>query len=122
MEPDKEMVVFIDQNGRTIYGNKSGENESCIFVDDPAQIYVQPTPQGQLNVQSVPLFFREFVKNSGPVTWVFSRNNITMNTNLELDDRLVTQYNNILNRNVAPAAQAAPPEGDAKVIKLFDDE
>lgn len=122
MEQDKPLTIFIDQTGRTIYGKMSGEDEDNIYVDDPAQIYVQPTPQGQLNVQSIPLFFREFVKNEGPVTWVFSKNNITTTTNLELDDRLVAQYNNILNRNVAPAAQAAPPEGEAKVIKLFDDE
>ena len=122
MEDNKMLTVFIDQTGRTIYGKASGEDEHNIYVDDPAQIYVQPTPQGQLNVQSIPLFFREFVKNEGPVTWVFSKNNITTTTNLELDDRLVTQYNNILNRNIVPTAQTASPESEAKVIKLFDDE
>lgn len=118
----KSLIVFIDQTGRTIYGKVSKETDETVHIDDPAQIYVQPTPQGQLNVQSIPLFFREFVKNQGPVTWVFSKKNITLNTNLELDERLVQQYNNILNRATAQAGSPAQPQGEAKVIKLFDDE
>lgn len=115
------LKVFIDQTGRTIYGKVSREDDTHIYVDDPAQIYVQPTPQGQLNVQSIPLFFKEFAKNQGPVTWCFRKDNITTNVNLELDDRLVAQYNNILNRSVDQPAAPAQPRGEAKVIKLFDE-
>jgi len=118
---DNSLIVFIDKTGRTIYGKISGEDDLHLHVDDPAQIYVQPTPQGQLNVQSIPLFFKEFVKNEGPVTWLFRKDSITINTNLQLDDRLVAQYNNILNRKVAPATEISPPQGEPKVIKLFDE-
>jgi len=112
------IITFLDANGRIIYGKYVGEDGNYLRVADPAQIYVQPTQQGQLNVQSVPLFFKEFVKNTDPIIWRFNRDNIVINENLQLDDRLITQYNGIL----APRMQApAAGTGEPKVIKLFDE-
>ena len=111
------IITFIDTTGRIIYGKFVGEDETYIKVADPAQIYVQPSQNGQLNVQSIPLFFKEFVKNTDAVVWKFNKSAITVNENLQLDERLINQYNNIL----VPRATAAPATGEPKVIKLFEE-
>ena len=116
---ENTIITFLDSTGRIIYGKLVSQTETTIRVADPAQIYVQPTQNGQLNVQSIPLFFKEFVKNTDPVIWVFNKNTITINENLKLDDRLITQYNNILVPRVANIPAAAT--GESKVIKLFED-
>ena len=113
-----KIVTFLDNTGRIIHGAYVSESNIHLSVSDPAQIYVQPTQNGQLNVQSIPLFFKEFVKNTDPVIWEFNKANITMSPNLELDERLIVQYHNILNK---PALQPAAPPTEAKVIKLFED-
>lgn len=110
-----KIVTFLDNTGRIIHGAYVSETDTHLSVSDPAQIYVQPTQNGQLNVQSIPLFFKEFVKNVDPVVWTFNKANITTSPNLELDDRLIAQYQNILTK---PAVQ---PATEARVIKLFED-
>ena len=120
-----DIVTFLDTTGRIIYGKFAGEDETYLKVADPAQIYVQPTQNGQLNVQSIPLFFKEFVKNAEPTIWKFNKSSITTNENLQLDERLITQYNNILApRPAAPqpgVVQSQAPATEAKVVKLFDE-
>ena len=114
-----QIITFLDSTGRIIYGKFAGETETHLKVADPAQIYVQPTQSGQLNVQSIPLFFREFAKNTDPVVWLFLKSAITLNENLQLDERLIQQYNNLLVKPVLQPQSA--PSGEPKVIKLFED-
>ena len=119
MEQDK-IITFIDHIGRTMLGVLVQETDTQVVVKNPAIIHVQPTPQGQLNVQTIPLFFREFVspKNKAEGTlWAFNKNQIAIGLNIENEARLMQQYNAVFAAApVTPTTTAEP-----KVVKLFDD-
>lgn len=113
------IITFVDHIGRTIIGEQIESDKTSITVKNPAIIHVQPTPQGQLNVQTIPLYFREFVsdknKDSG-TKWKFNLNNIVLGVDIDNDSRLLDQYNRLFSG--VPAAAASD---DQKVIKLFDE-
>jgi hypothetical protein len=113
------LTTFIDSIGRTILAEKleDVDNGAAFLAKNPAIIHVQPTPQGQLNVQTIPLYFREFVsdknKEEGTI-WKYSYANVVLGTNIENDGRLIEQYGKLFSDVPAPTAQ---PD----VIKLFDE-
>jgi hypothetical protein len=113
------IITFIDHIGRTTLGEHVGDidNGAAFLVKNPAIIHVQPTQQGQLNVQTIPLYFREFVgdrnKTEGTV-WKYSYATVVLGTNIENDARLIEQYTKLFSE--APAATAEP-----SVVKLFDE-
>lgn len=113
------IITFIDHIGRTIIGEQVESDKNSITVKNPAIIHVQPTPQGQLNVQTIPLYFREFVsdknKNDG-TKWKFNLDSVVLGVDIDNDSRLLDQYNRLFSG--LPAAQAGD---DQKVIKLFDE-
>ena len=126
----KELSVFVDGIGRTLVGETVNETKTALEIKNPAIVHVQPNQQtGQISVQIIPFFFKEFLKtNSEDTTWEFLKCNITLAKNVDLDDRLITQYVNMYNvvqTPVAPelvTAGGAPlPKTDTPVIKLFDD-
>jgi len=114
----QNLVTFIDHIGRTILATLTEETKTHLVVKNPAIIHVQPTQQGQLNVQTIPLYFREFVgekaKTEG-TTWKFNINSIVLGVDIENDPRLIEQYNRLF----LPPAPA--PDKSAPVIKLFDE-
>jgi len=116
---DKNLVTFIDHIGRTILATLVDQDKTALTVKNPAIIHVQPTPQGQLNVQTIPLYFREFVgpksKEAGTV-WKFNIANIVIGQEIDNDPRLVDQYQKLFSAPVA-----APAGQEEKVIKLFDE-
>jgi len=113
-----KIITFIDHIGRTIIAEEVENNDTALTVKNPAIIHVQPTQQGQLNVQTIPLYFREFVsdrnKNSG-TTWKFNKANVVLGVDVENDARLLEQYNRLF--TAAPVTAG----DDQKVIKLFDE-
>lgn len=127
---EKDIITFIDGIGRTIIGELVSEapngvktEEGSILVKNPAIIHVQPTQQGQLNVQTIPLYFRDFVsdKNKEEGTfWRYKTANIVEGVNVENDRRLIEQYCKLFEPIPAPKP-VSEPAGDQKTIKLFDD-
>ena len=130
MSDQEESVIFVEANGRTIYGAKIEDKctDDVLAVKNPAVIFVQANQQnGQFGVQVVPFLFREFAKD-GTTTdqvWLFNRAQITLADNVELDQKLVEQHSRIFSAIEMPAGtgivtpqQAAQEE---KVVKLFDD-
>jgi len=120
MEP--QIITFVDHIGRTLIGVPQGETEDkqSFFVKNPAIIHVQPTPNGQLNVQTIPLYFREFVGEKNKIegtVWKFHYSSVVLGTNIENDERLVEQYHKLF----APAPQPAASNSQEKVVKLFDE-
>ena len=116
-----DIKTIIDHIGRTVVGSVTKEDTKTITLFNPVIIHVQPDPQsGQLQVQSFPYIFMEFLKNKDQNNWTFTKSAIST-SNVELDDRIITQYQNINNPQPpiqqTPAAAAAEPE----VIKLFDE-
>jgi hypothetical protein len=125
-----KIITFVDSIGRTIIGehvdaSPTGEKSDGVYliVKNPAIIHVQPTQQGQLNVQTIPLYFRDFVsdKNKEEGTfWKYAYATVTMGLNVENDQRLVDQYHKLF---AAPSVIQVPDQAPAagKTIKLFDE-
>jgi hypothetical protein len=113
------IITFVDHIGRTLLAELVEDSAQHLTVKNPAIIHVQPAANGQLNVQTIPLYFREFIsdknKNSG-TTWKFNKATIVLGVDIENDSRLVEQYNRLFT-----AAPVASTTDDQKVIKLFDE-
>ena len=114
----KPIKTIIDHIGRTVVGTVTKEDTKTITLFNPVIIHVQPDPQsGQLQVQSFPYIFMEFLKDKDKNNWTFHKSSICT-SDVELDERITTQYENI--NNPQPPIQEAPAE-EPEVIKLFDD-
>jgi len=116
-----KIITIIDQIGRTVVGVLVKEDTKILTLNNPVIIHVQPDPQsGQLQVQSFPYIFMEFLKDKDKNNWTFTKSTICT-SDVELDDRIITQYNNI--NNPSPPIQSQPGAGEEpEVIKLFDDD
>lgn len=115
-----KLTTFIDHIGRTILAEFIETDKTTLTVKNPAIIHVQPTQAGQLNVQTIPLYFREFIgekhKNDGTV-WKFNLSTIVLGVDINNDERLVDQYHKLFSM----PSGIITPQGSEKVIKLFDE-
>jgi hypothetical protein len=123
----KDLTVFVDGIGRTVVGEVASENKTTLSVKNPAILHVQPNATtGQIQVQLIPFFFKEFAKGGvdDAVTWDFLKTHLVRASNLELDERLITQYTNMYSVVQTPAQSPIITPGAAEaapVVKLFDD-
>jgi hypothetical protein len=120
---ENKIVVFFDAVGRTILGEKVDEKttDKVLSIKNPAVVHIMPNQQtGQLQLQILPLFFKEFLadKDTGTV-WNYSRANITEAVDVTFDFKLEAQYRQIFAAGPAPAPQQ--PQGSPEVIRLFDE-
>lgn len=120
---ENKIVVFFDAVGRTILGEKLEDKttDKVLSIKNPAVVHIMPNQQtGQLQLQILPLFFKEFLadKDNGTV-WNYSRVNITEAVDVTFDFKLEAQYRQIFAAGPAPAPQQ--PQGSPEVIKLFDE-
>jgi hypothetical protein len=135
MSKQQNLVTFIDHIGRTIVGEQVSSTKDSIKVKNPAIIHVAQNNQtGQIQVQTLPLFFREFInpdKHNEGTVWEFAKDKIIPGE-VDLDPRLTSQYEKIFAPIDASAVVAAPrvanntarkesKDGSAEVIKLFDE-
>ena len=118
----KDLVSFIDGQ-KSIIGQLVSENTKTLVVRNPASVHLQPTQDGQIQVQLFPVWFSELLSNDQRDTgteWSFSKSTITVsNKPIELDDRLIQQYNRTF--GLVPESKIVTPNDNDKVIKLFDD-
>lgn len=113
--------VFLDTIGRTIVGQIVEETTTEVSVQDPLLVLVQPRPDtGQLQMQLVPLFFKEFCEDPSPVIWSYKKNNITTPTKIALSSQFVSQYKQAITPQ-APATESQTGTQEPKVVKLFDE-
>ena len=111
------LIVFLDTIGRTIIGKLESETDTFFSVKNPSLIHVQPNPaNNQLQLQIIPLFFKEFLSNREEDTiWHYNKSTITLCNEVEFAGQFVSQYENMWN--------PPPPESkETKVVKLFDEE
>jgi len=119
MADKKPIKTIIDHIGRTVVGSVVKEDTKTITLFNPVIIHVQPDPQsGQLQVQSFPYIFMEFLKDKEKNNWTFYKTAIST-SDVDLDERIITQYENI--NNPQPPVQQQAPQEEPEVIKLFDD-
>ena len=115
----EEIKTIVDHIGRTVVGKVSEEDAKTITLNNPVIIHVQPNPQtGQLQVQSFPYLFMEFIKGDDKTqnNWTFYKSTIAV-SDVELDGKILEQYDNIN----SPPSSIVTPDEDPEVIKLFDD-
>jgi hypothetical protein len=117
---NKQLTVFLDSIGRTIIGKIHNETESTLSVENPALVHIQANPQtNQLQLQILPLFFREFQDNrTAPTVWNYKKATITTSEQIVFANQFVQQYEQIFQSVAQPETPASEPE----VVKLFDDE
>ena len=123
---DKTYITFIDNAGRSIFGEVKDESKTLVDIKNPVMIAVQQQQDGQMAVQLFPLFFAEFVTDSDTTgrDTVFSyiKNNIAVGKEFDVDPRIVAQYEKVVNPTLVPVSNEQAAEGeDGEVIKLFDD-
>ena len=119
----KPIKTIIDHIGRTVVGSVTKEDTKTITLFNPVIIHVQPDPQsGQLQVQSFPYIFMEFLKDKDKNNWTFYKTAIST-SDVDLDDRIISQYENINNPAppIDPVGHTAAGAEEPEVIKLFDD-
>jgi hypothetical protein len=123
MSEENKLVVFFDTVGRTILGERvaSETTEEILTIKNPAVVHILPNQQtGQLQLQILPLFFKEFLADkSEPTVWQYKRELITESKDLVLDFKVQGQYQQIFSNIVLPTSQTAGGKPD--VIKLFDE-
>jgi hypothetical protein len=117
-ETNKELTVFLDNIGRTIIGKIVKQDETILTIENPALVHIQANPQtNQLQLQILPLFFKEFqADKSQPTVWNFKKANTTVAESIPFAAQFTAQYEQLF--AVAPAA----PKGEPKIVKLFEDE
>ena len=118
-------VTIIDNTGRNILGVLSNDTKDTLDILNPVMITVQPQ-NGQFQVQLIPLFLAEFIssdeKKLRNFKYRYSKANIAVGINFNVDTRITSQYDKIIeNSNVAKTS--TPPATGAKteIIKLFED-
>jgi hypothetical protein len=112
-----DIVTISDHIGRTVVGEKKEETKTTLTLSNPVIVHVQPDQQsGQLQVQSFPYIFMEFIKGEEKTNnWTFAKDAIVV-SDVQLNNKIIEQYKGI--NSPAPAESAS---GDPEVVKLFDD-
>lgn len=113
----QSIKVFIDHVGHTIIAEVISSGKT-LDVKNPAVLIAAPNSNGQLTVQLVPVFFKEFIKqdkreDGAPFSYPLDK---IVTSEVDLDERLLEQYVNMFK-----AAQKSENK-ETPVIKLFDEE
>jgi len=117
------ITVFVNHVGQTILTEVLSEDKNTLKAKNPAVLFVQPNQANQLQVQLIPVFFREFVKQDkrkDGVVFTYNKDSI-VTSEIELDEKIVEQYERIFSNAPAPASTASNKAEKSPVIKLFDD-
>jgi hypothetical protein len=111
-----EITLFIDQVGFTVVGEVVEKTDKTLKVKNPAVLQAAPNQQNQLQVQLLPILFREFLdeaQRADGVEFTYNTDKIVV-SNANLDSRLRSQYEGMFS---APAAGNSSND----VVKLFDE-
>lgn len=108
MNEQNKIVVFFDQVGRTILGERidNKTNNTELVIKDPAVLHTISEQQtGQLQLQILPLFFRDFLADKNDsITWTYKRVNITEASETVLNNKIEAQYRQMFSTVLSPDA------------------
>jgi hypothetical protein len=108
-----QIKLIIDHIGRFIIGTVVSETDTVLRLGKPIILHVQPNQSGQLQVQTLPLLFNEFLSDKDTNIWTYTKESIVI-SDAVLEEKLTQQYESMV--NPTPIAQSAP-----EVVKLFED-
>ena len=123
----KKIVTFLDAVGRTIIGEEvdSPKGKDFLGVKNPVIVHIVPNQQtNQMALQLFPLFFKEFQADKNEDTvWSYNKSTIVESTEITLDIKLQSQYNNMFSSIIVPDSNIVTPAEakGGKVIKMFED-
>jgi hypothetical protein len=115
---ENNIKVFIDHVGHTTVSEILETKNNLLKAKNPAVLVASPNNSGQLSVQLIPVFFKEFIsidKRENGSVFYYPIDKIVC-SDIELDARLVEQYVNMFQ------TQKKQEPADPPVIKLFDEE
>ena len=127
-ETTNNITIFFDSVGRTILGERvdSQTTDTILTIKNPAVVHIMPNQQtGQLTLQILPLFFREFLADkTEATTWKYNRALITECNDITFDFKLQAQYQQIFNPSpiITPSNGGVAAASKADVVRLFDEE
>lgn len=115
---NKNLVVFQDSVQRTIIGEQIEETDTTLVIKNPVVVNITPQyqngqPTGQMALQLLPVFFKEFLGDKDqPVTYNYQKNQITkIDFEGGFDFRLYGQYDQIFQ----PSGPVVMPQGAGQV-------
>lgn len=113
---DTKHVAIIDHIGRNIIGKLVGETDTTLTINNPVILHVQPEPNGQLQVQSFPVFFFEFIDKGSREKndWTYTKSSVVVG-DVVLDERILSQYEKIN----TPQPEATPTK-NPKIVSIDD--
>jgi len=118
MKNELSITTFLDAVGRTVLGEviEAESNEKVLAVKNPAVVAVSQQQAGGLQLQILPLFFKEFLADKNESTvWYFNKNTITQSKPVLFDFKLTAQYQQLFGNIIQPS------KPDVDVVKLFDE-
>jgi len=118
---EEQISLFVDNAGRYILGviECYTPDNKFMMVKNPAIIVVNQAQNGQVQIQTIPYFFKELLAPGvEKTTWKFPVRSTTVciDGGVNLSDALKAQYQKAVSP-VVPQQQVQQP----KVVKLFDE-
>ncbi len=112
----KQYRVIQDQIGRNIIGVLESETENAITLENPVVLHLELEGNGQIQVQTFPVFFFELIQKENRDTnkWTYQKANI-VTSQAELSEAVIAQYEKLNN----PAPQIVRPNSP-NVISIDD--
>lgn len=120
------LIVILDTVGRTILGQQVAKTEDTTSIKNPVILHIVPAGQdGRMQVQLLPLFFKEFLADkTSDVTFTYNNCQIVTSDIDAIDFRLQGQYTQIFNpanQFVTGSAPTPANSDESKVVNLFDE-
>lgn len=112
----KQHIAIQDQIGRTIIGVLDSETETTLTMENPVVLHLELEGNGQIQVQTFPVFFFELLEKDRRDTnkWTYNKANIVL-SDVILAENIIAQYTR-LNNPVPQIAKASSPN----VISIDD--
>jgi hypothetical protein len=93
-QTSEQVAIFFDALGRTIVGEVIGETPENIEIKNPSVLHAGLNPEGKIQVNLIPAFFREFLKDwNSPLVFSYRKDSIVRDAGgITLDEKLLGQY------------------------------
>lgn len=117
---DEQISIYVDGAGRYVLGIEiASDDANSIRIKNPALIVINTGANGQVQIQTIPFFFKELTApGCNTCIWDFPKNNCTRATSIQLSEQLKKQYYNAVNPPQTPPQQVGE---QVKTVKLFDE-